>query len=208
MARRQSRTGLHQHHHRQRRPIHQHRTGIAIHAALGEAVAEYEGGHDDRPRTLPVRGRRTGGDFATFDSETEREDTLEAVIGQFEVKAQSVIAYIKNQEITEKMLEGHIRQMTGKLKAAKARNQSLKDYLARNMQAAGITEIKADDGTFKASFRKSEAVVILDEAQIPAEFAREAVKTEPDKTAIKKAIESGRQVAGAKIEGRKNLQIR
>ncbi|MEF1570484.1 siphovirus Gp157 family protein [Neisseria gonorrhoeae] len=143
-----------------------------------------------------------------FDSETEREDTLEAVIGQFEVKAQSVIAYIKNQEITEKMLEGHIRRMTGKLKAVKAQNQSLKDYLARNMQVAGITEIKADDGTFKASFRKSEAVVILDEAQIPAEFMREAVKTEPDKTAIKKAIESGRQVAGAKIEGRKNLQIR
>ncbi|HGL9214399.1 TPA: siphovirus Gp157 family protein [Neisseria gonorrhoeae] len=143
-----------------------------------------------------------------FDSETEREDTLEAVIGQFEVKAQSVIAYIKNQEITEKMLEGHIGQMTGKLKAVKARNQSLKDYLARNMQAAGITEIKADDGTFKASFRKSEAVVILDEAQIPAEFMREAVKTEPDKTAIRKAIESGREVAGAKIEGRKNLQIR
>ncbi|QOG49739.1 siphovirus Gp157 family protein [Neisseria gonorrhoeae] len=143
-----------------------------------------------------------------FDSETEREDTLEAVIGQFEVKAQSVIAYIKNQEITEKMLEGHIRRMTGKLKAVKAQNQSLKDYLARNMQAAGITEIKADDGTFKASFRKSEAVVILDEAQIPAEFMREAVKTEPDKTAIKKAIESGRQVAGAKIEGRKNLQIK
>ncbi|EMS2270699.1 siphovirus Gp157 family protein, partial [Neisseria gonorrhoeae] len=137
-----------------------------------------------------------------FDSETEREDTLEAVIGQFEVKAQSVIAYIKNQEITEKMLEGHIRRMTGKLKAVKAQNQSLKDYLARNMQVAGITEIKADDGTFKASFRKSEAVVILDEAQIPAEFMREAVKTEPDKTAIRKAIESGRQVAGAKIEGR------
>ncbi|HFB6860263.1 TPA: siphovirus Gp157 family protein [Neisseria gonorrhoeae] len=143
-----------------------------------------------------------------FDSETEREDTLEAVIGQFEVKAQSVIAYIKNQEITEKMLEEHIGRMTGKLKAVKAQNQSLKDYLARNMQAAGITEIKADDGTFKASFRKSEAVVILDEAQIPAEFMREAVKTEPDKTAIRKAIESGREVAGAKIEGRKNLQIR
>ena len=143
-----------------------------------------------------------------FDSETEREDTLEAVIGQFEVKAQSVIAYIKNQEITEKMLDEHIKQMTGKLKAAKARNQSLKDYLARNMQSAGITEIKADDGTFKASFRKSKAVEILDEAQIPAEFMRETVKIEPDKTAIKKAIESGREVAGAKIEERQNLQIK
>lgn len=143
-----------------------------------------------------------------FDSETERKDTLEAVIGQFEVKAQSVIAYIKNQEITEKMLDEHIKQMTGKLKAAKARNQSLKDYLARNMQAAGITEIKADDGTFKASFRKSKAIEILDEAQIPAEFMRERVTVVPDKTAIRKAIESGREVAGAKIEERQNLQIK
>ena len=143
-----------------------------------------------------------------FDSETEREDTLEAVIGQFEVKAKSVIAYIKNQEITEKMLDEHIKHMTGKHKAEKARNQELKHYLARNMQATGITEIKADDGTFKASFRKSKAVEILDEAQIPAEFMRETVKIEPDKTAIKKAIESGREVAGAKIEERQNLQIR
>lgn len=143
-----------------------------------------------------------------FDSETEREDTLEAVIGQFETKAQSVIAYFKNQEITEKMLDEHIKQMTGKLKAAKARNQELKDYLARNMQAAGITEIKADDGTFKASFRKSKAVEILDEAQIPAEFMRETVEIEPDKTAIRKAIESGQEVAGAKIEERQNLQIK
>lgn len=143
-----------------------------------------------------------------FDSETEREDTLEAVIGQFEVKAQSVIAYIKNQEITEKMLEEHIRQMTGKLKAAKARNQSLKDYLERNMLAAEIKEIKADDGTFKASFRKSKAVDVFDESQIPAEFMRERVTVVPDKTAIRKAIESGQEVAGAKIEERQNLQIK
>ena len=143
-----------------------------------------------------------------FDSETEREDTLEAVIGQFEVKAQSVIGYIKNQEATAEMLEEHIKQMGEKLKAVKARNQSLKDYLSRNMQAAGITEIKADDGTFKASFCKSKAVEILDEAQIPAEFMRERVTIVPDKTAIKKAIESGQEVAGAKIEERQNLQIK
>lgn len=143
-----------------------------------------------------------------FDSETEREDTLEAVIGQFEVKAQSVIGYIKNQETTEGMLEEHIRQMTEKLKVIKARNQSLKDYLERNMLAAGIKEIKADDGTFKASFRKSKAVDVFDEAQIPAEFMRERVTVVPDKTAIKKAIESGQEVAGAKIEERLNLQIK
>ena len=104
-----------------------------------------------------------------FDTEAERQDTLEAVIGQFDVKAQSVIGYIKNQE---------------------------------------ATEIKADDGTFKASFRKSKAVDVFDEAQIPAEFMRERVTIVPDKTAIKKAIESGQEVAGAKIEERLNLQIK
>lgn len=143
-----------------------------------------------------------------FDTEEERRDTLEAVIGQFDAKAQSVIGYIKNQEMSEAMLEEHIKQMNEKLKVIKARNQSLKDYLERNMKAAGITEIKADDGTFKASFRKSKAVEILDEAQIPAEFMRERVTVVPDKTAIKKAIESGQDVAGAKIEERLNLQIK
>ena len=143
-----------------------------------------------------------------FDSETEREDTLEAVIGQFEVKAQSVIGYIKNQETTEEMLEEHIKQMTENLKVIKARNQSLKDYLERNMLAAGIKEIKADDGTFKASFRKSKAVYVFDESQIPAEFMCERVTVVPDKTAIRKAIESGQEVAGAKIEERQNLQIK
>lgn len=142
-----------------------------------------------------------------FDTETERQDTLEAVIGQFEVKAKSVIGYIKNQEATETMLEEHIKQMTEKLKTIKARNQSLKDYLDRNMKAAGIKEIKADDGTFKASFRKSKAVDVFDEKQIPAEFMRERITVAPDKTAIKKAIESGQEVAGAKIEERLNLQI-
>mgnify|MGYP001940546257 FL=1 len=142
-----------------------------------------------------------------FDTETERQDTLEAVIGQFEVKAKSVIGYIKNQEATETMLEEHIKQMNEKLKTIKARNQSLKDYLDRNMKAAGIKEIKADDGTFKASFRKSKAVDVFDEKQIPAEFMRERITVAPDKTAIKKAIESGQEVAGAKIEERLNLQI-
>ena len=142
-----------------------------------------------------------------FDTETERQGTLEAVIGQFEVKAKSVIGYIKNQEATETMLEEHIKQMNEKLKTIKARNQSLKDYLDRNMKAAGIKEIKADDGTFKASFRKSKAVDVFDEKQIPAEFMRERITVAPDKTAIKKAIESGQEVAGAKIEERLNLQI-
>ncbi|RPD83091.1 siphovirus Gp157 family protein [Neisseria weixii] len=143
-----------------------------------------------------------------FDSETEAADTLEAVIGQFEVKAQSVAAYFLNLEATEQALDEHIKAMTEKKKALQNRAAKLKDYLSRNMLSAKIKEISADDGTFKASFRKSTAVDIFDEAQLPEEFMREKISYTPDKTAIKKAIESGREVAGAKLETRQNLQIK
>lgn len=143
-----------------------------------------------------------------FDNETEAADTLEAVIGQFEVKAQSVAAYFLNLEATEQALDEHIKAMTEKKKALQNRADKLKDYLARNMLAAGIKEISANDGTFKASFRKSTAVEIFDEAQLPDEFMRQKITFAPDKTAIKKAIESGQEVAGAKLETRQNLQIK
>lgn len=145
---------------------------------------------------------------AHFDSETEAADTLEAVIGQFEVKAQSVIGYYKNLEAADAMLDAHIKQMQEKKKALSGRLKSLYEYLGRNMLAAGIKEIKAEDGTFKASFRKSKAIEILDEAQIPAEFMAEKITYTPNKTAIKSAIESGQEVPGAKQVERQNLQIK
>ena len=135
---------------------------------------------------------------AHFDSDTEAADTLEAVIGQFEIKAQSVIGYYKNIEAADAMLDAHIKQMQEKKKALSGRLKSLHEYLGRNMLAAG----------FKASFRKSKAIEILDEAQIPAEFMAEKITYTPNKTAIKSAIESGREVPGAKQVERQILQIK
>lgn len=145
---------------------------------------------------------------AHFDSENEATDTLEAVIGQFEVKAQGVAAYYLNLEAAESVLDTHIKMMQDKKKAISSKANRLHEYLAKNMIAAGIKEIKANDGTFKASFRKSKAIEILDEAQIPAEFMTEKISYAPNKTAIKAAIESGIDVAGAKQVERQNLQIK
>lgn len=136
------------------------------------------------------------------------QDTIEAVIGQFENKAAAVAAYALNLEAQENLLAEHIKTMQAKLKAAKNRKENLKAYLAHHMQAAGITEIKAQDGTFQASFRKSEAVEVYDEAQIPDEFMREKITFEVNKTAIKEAVKTGREVPGAKLEVRQNLQIK
>ena len=128
---------------------------------------------------------------AYFDDDTERQDTIEAVIGQFEAKAQSVAAYCLNMAAQGDLLEAHIKAMQAKLKAIRKREGSLKQYMADNMKAAGIHSIQADNGSFTAKLVKNPPRVdIWDEAQIPADFMRTKTTTEPDKTAIKAAIQA------------------
>lgn len=146
---------------------------------------------------------------AYFDDETERNDTIEAVIGRFEAKAQSVAAYCLNLAAQGDMLEAHIKAMQAKLKTCRAREGRLKDYLAANMKAAGIRSIQADDGSFAAKFAKNPPRVdIWDEAQIPQDYLRTKTTTEPDKTAIKAAIQAGREVPGAKLEQSESLRLK
>ncbi|EGY53109.1 siphovirus Gp157 family protein [Neisseria shayeganii] len=140
--------------------------------------------------------------------ETWAQDTIEAVIGQFETKAVSVVAYAMNLGAEEEMLASHIKTMQAKLAAVKNRKERLKTYLADNMRRIGIKEIKAVDGTFSAKFAKNPpSVEIFDESQIPAELMR--VKTEPDKAAIKAAIKAGQDIPGAKLlEGMESLRLK
>lgn len=58
------------------------------------------------------------------------------------------------------------------------------------------------------SYRKSEAVVLTDEAVIPAEYKKEKLTISVDKTEIKKALKAGTEVPGVMIEVRQNLQIK
>ncbi|OSI16537.1 hypothetical protein BWD09_07180 [Neisseria dentiae] len=143
-----------------------------------------------------------------FENDKEAADTIAAVQGQFEVDSQSVIAWLLNREAMAESAESRIKQAAENLKREKALHDSIRHAISEAMQRTGIQKIESSDGLFKASFRKSTAVAVFDEAQIPAEFMREKISYTPDKTAIKKAIESGREVAGAKLETRQNLQIK
>ena len=70
----------------------------------------------------------------------------------------------------------------------------------------GIDEINTP--TLKLSFRKSEAIEILDEDEIAVEFIKVKETKTVDKTKLKAAIKEGRPVAGAKLVINQNLQIK
>ena len=72
------------------------------------------------------------------------------------------------------------------------------------------TGIEKIDGVHaKVGFKKNPPSVKFDDiSQVPEEFFRTKVVTEVDKTSIKKAIQSGREVPGAHLEQERNFYIR
>jgi hypothetical protein len=74
------------------------------------------------------------------------------------------------------------------------------------MQLYGIE--KVESSFLKLSFRKSESVEVINEAQLLPEFTTTKVTTTPNKTAIKEAIKRGEVVEGAVLVTNQNLQIR
>lgn len=125
-------------------------------------------------------------------------------------KQMAVVAYIKNSELTEGMLDTAIKELTSKKKAITGRNASLKAYLSANMKEHSITSIKANDGTFEAKLYvdRDESVVILDGATFPFELCNAPKPPEPSKTLIKAAIKAGQAVAGAVIVRNDRLTIK
>ena len=127
-----------------------------------------------------------------------------------QTKATAVVAYLLESDRQTDMVEQYAKELLARAKSERNRGVWLRRYLAEHMAALGITEIKDERGVFKASLSvgRDEAVEVFDAEQVPADFVRTVTKTEPDKTAIKNAIKSGLEVAGAKLVKRDRLTIR
>ena len=91
------------------------------------------------------------------------------------------------------------------MKTAKNGIDRMKDSLLTFLKASGQSKVKA--GTFAVTIGTSKQTNILDETLIPTEF-KTPQPDKIDKTAIKKAIESGIDVAGAEIIVNEGVRIR
>lgn len=135
-------------------------------------------------------------------------DTLEGLEGIFENKAVNVAAYMLNLDAEAEQIKQAEDKMKARRKAVEARAQAMREYLLRNMQACGITEIKAVDCSFRARLMAGrESVRIDDESLIPEDLKRTKVIVEPDKTAILKRCKAGEEIPGASVVRNPTLKI-
>lgn len=136
-------------------------------------------------------------------------DTLEGMGGELELKAENVIMFCRNLEVTASAIKDAEAQMASRRKAMESRAASLKRYVLENMKFAGIQKIEGP--LFKLSVRENPpSVEIFEPGLIPLEFMTqpEPPPPAPNKTAIKAAIAAGVEVPGAKINRGTRLEIK
>ncbi|SPA24541.1 Siphovirus superfamily protein [Cupriavidus taiwanensis] len=146
-----------------------------------------------------------------FDPETgEFPEGFQAALDQFKAKSHSVIAYMLNRDAEVDAIDGAIKRLQDRKKSLTRRNDWLREYLKTNMRAAGITEIAANDGSWKAKLQleRDSSVEVYEEGLLPPDYLREIpAKYEADKKLIAAAIKDGHDVPGARIVKRDRLTI-
>jgi len=135
------------------------------------------------------------------------KDTLEALGGELMDKYKNVALYKQNLMVVAQAKKDAAKSLNDQAKAIENKAMRLMDYLDENMKRNNITEITCPYFTVK--YRKNPpSVIIDDESLLPESMVRTKTTTAPDKAAIKKAIQSGEHVAGARVVQNETLTIK
>lgn len=129
-------------------------------------------------------------------------DTLDAVMGEIEVKADGyavVLAEIEGRINTVNREIGRLEAIESALSNTRRR---MIDRLKTAMEDIGKKEIKTDLHRFKIVGNGGKQPLDIDEGCVPEEYTKTEVKQVPDKDKIRKTLESGEVLPFARLEDR------
>lgn len=136
------------------------------------------------------------------------EDTLEGLQGELMVKGQNVAAFALNLEAEAQAMKEAEQRIAKRRQALENKSKHLRDYLRINMERSGITEISANDKSFRVKLMKGRPTCVIDdEKALPPDYVEEVKTTRVDKRLITQAIKDGYEVPGAHLETKPALKI-
>lgn len=133
-------------------------------------------------------------------------DTLEGVEGAFEVKAEKVVYAILGMDRRAQLMKDQLRRFRERIGIVEQNAQYLRTYLQHGLESTGKKRLETP--AFSMSLRKTTAVIITDEEEVPSQLTRTTTSTAPDKNAIKAMLLAHEEVPGAELEHRTTLLIR
>jgi len=146
-------------------------------------------------------------DIEDLDNQTFA-DTMEMFEDELVEKGKNVAAYFQNLEVDVDALKGAEARIKSRRLALENKVNRLKEYLRLNMEESGITKIECPE--FSVTLKKAlDVAEVFDQDKVPEKYIKAKTTYTPDKVAIKKAINNGEEVPGAKIsKGKRALLIK
>lgn len=137
-------------------------------------------------------------DLETGEIDEERLNALEMEKDQ---KLENVACWFKDLVAEGKAIKEEEQALKKRREASEKKADSLKRYL--QYWLAGE---KFKTGKVSISYRKSKSVAIAEGAVVPEDYRR--IKWEPDKTALKEALEAGEEFEGITLEENESMIIK
>lgn len=140
-------------------------------------------------------------------------DTLEAIKGEIEVKADNIACLLKNLDADIMAFKAEETRLAERRKVKEKAHERLKQYLSDMLQRVNIGKVETARNNI--TFRKSEAVEV-DEAVFikwaTEQFNREDLITatyteKANKTEIKKILKTGVEMPGVTLITKQNIQL-
>lgn len=125
------------------------------------------------------------------------QDTLEAIDSEFDIKVQNICALVKEYKYNVEMVKAEKKRLDEVAKGYENKATWLESYLQEQLEKTGNLKSTMLYGPHKMTYRKSVSTEVTDMNALPIEYIK--TKVEADKTAIKKALQEGVAVAGARL---------
>ena len=130
-------------------------------------------------------------------------ERLNALQMEKQDKIESVALWIKNLSADAIAFKAEKEAFVEREKKALKKIESLKNWLSWALEGQKFSTWRC-----AVTFRKSEAVEIEDDCNLPQYLLNEKVTYTPNKTAIKEAIKAGEEIPGCKLVERMNPTIK
>lgn len=153
--------------------------------------------HHEIERILAEEVDRDTGEI--LDSTLAKLDALEI---ERDAKALQVARYLKGEQAEAEAVKTQAEKLAARARVHAGRAARLKGYLLDHCEPGR----KLSDEVSQITWRKSTSVELVDFDELPEEYQRVSVSA--DKTRIGEALKSGKEVPGARLVTRQNVQVR
>lgn len=132
-------------------------------------------------------------------------DGIDELVATREEKLEACAVVVKTLEAKSAALKDESRKLQERAKSAENQAKRLKNYILDSMHFFGDRKVETTMAVL--SLRRTKRVEVDDDKLADVWFQVKMTKT-PDKTAIRKAIESGETIEGAEIVESDSLQVK